>query len=404
VTAAKAPLTVLCIASYEKGQEFMRECKRQGCRTILLTSQSLENADWPRESLDDIFFIPDVDKEWNMQDALYGVSYLARSVQIDRIVPLDDFDVEKAASFREHLRVPGMGDTTARYFRDKLAMRVKAADGGIPVPSFCGIINYDRLRDYLAKESGPFVLKPRTQAGAIGIRKVANADEVWQQLNELGDQQSFYVLEKFVVGDIYHVDAIVSEKKPLFQLVSRYGTPPLEVSHQGRVFNTRVIPRDSDDAKALKTLNQKVLKEFGLVRGVSHSEYIKGADGQFYFLETSARVAGAHIAEMVEAATGLNLWAEWAKIETAPDPAKYMVKEQRKDYAGLLVSLAKQQSPDLSGYDDSEVYWRMNKEYHAGIIVRAPKLERVEELMSSYMGRFYNDFFMSLPPVEKAVD
>jgi biotin carboxylase len=404
VTAAKAPLTVLCIASYEKGQEFMRECKRQGCRTILLTSQSLENADWPRESLDDIFFIPDVDKEWNMQDALYGVSYLARSVQIDRIVPLDDFDVEKAASFREHLRVPGMGDTTARYFRDKLAMRVKAADGGIPVPSFCGIINYDRLREYLAKESGPFVLKPRTQAGAIGIRKVANADEVWQQLNELGDQQSFYVLEKFVVGDIYHVDAIVSEKKPLFQLVSRYGTPPLEVSHQGRVFNTRVIPRDSDDAKALKTLNQKVLKEFGLVRGVSHSEYIKGADGQFYFLETSARVAGAHIAEMVEAATGLNLWAEWAKIETASEPAKYTVKEQRKDYAGLLVSLAKQQSPDLSGYDDSEVYWRMNKEYHAGIIVRAPKLERVEELMSAYISRFYNDFFMSLPPVEKAVD
>lgn len=399
-----APLTVLCIASYEKGQAFMRECKRQGCRTLLLTSKSLENADWPRESLDDIFYMPDVDKEWNMTDTIHGVSYLARTLQIDRIVPMDDFDVEKAAALREHLRVPGMGDTTARYFRDKLAMRMKADEEGIAVPPFCGVINYARLRAYMESTPGPYVLKPRTMAGAIGIKKVANADEVWQRLNELGDQQSYYVLEKFVSGDIYHVDAIVSEKKAVYQIVSRYGTPPLEVSHQGRVFSTRTLAHNSDDARALKALNQKVLKAFGLVRGVSHSEYIKGADGTFYFLETSARVAGAHIAEMLEAATGLNLWEEWAKIETAREPSQYTVKEPRKEYAGLLVCLAKQEWPDLDAYNDPEVYWRLKKEHHAGIIVRSPKAERVEELTNAYMTRFYADFFTSLPPTEKAVD
>src|SRR5690242_8601917 len=128
------PLTVLCIASFEKGQEFMRQCKRLGCRTYLLTSKSLENADWPRESLDDIFYIPDVEQQWNMEDVIKGVSFLARSIQIDRIVALDDFDVEKAAALREHLRVPGMGDTTSRYFRDKLAMRKRAEDENISVP------------------------------------------------------------------------------------------------------------------------------------------------------------------------------------------------------------------------------------------------------------------------------
>ena len=41
--------TVLCIATYEKGQEFIRECKRQGCRVLLLTVDTLKDADWPRD-------------------------------------------------------------------------------------------------------------------------------------------------------------------------------------------------------------------------------------------------------------------------------------------------------------------------------------------------------------------
>src|ERR1051326_3848866 len=136
------PLTILCLASYEKGAEFMRECKRQGCRVFLLTSQSIEHANWPRESLDDIFLMPDQNKKWNRDDVIYGVSYMARTQNIDRIVALDDFDVETAAALREHLRVPGMGDTTARYFRDKLAMRTKARDEGLLVPEFIHVLNY----------------------------------------------------------------------------------------------------------------------------------------------------------------------------------------------------------------------------------------------------------------------
>jgi hypothetical protein len=48
-------LTILCISSYEKGHDFMKECKAHGCRVLLLTSKSLENAGWPRESIDEIF-------------------------------------------------------------------------------------------------------------------------------------------------------------------------------------------------------------------------------------------------------------------------------------------------------------------------------------------------------------
>jgi ABC-type branched-subunit amino acid transport system substrate-binding protein len=88
--------TILCISSYEKGQEFLRQAKREGWKVLLLTSKSLEYADWPKDHIDTIYYIPDINKEWHMPDVISGVSYLARTEQIDRIVALDDFDVEKA--------------------------------------------------------------------------------------------------------------------------------------------------------------------------------------------------------------------------------------------------------------------------------------------------------------------
>ncbi len=79
-------------------------------------------------------------------------------------------------------------------------------------------------------------------------------------------------------------------------------------------------------------MNRKVMKAFGMVRGVSHSEFIRGRDdGQLYFLETSARVGGAHIVDLIETATGINMWAEWAKVEIAGGKAPYQPPSPRKD-------------------------------------------------------------------------
>ncbi|HEY0377491.1 MAG TPA: hypothetical protein VGC87_11255 [Pyrinomonadaceae bacterium] len=399
------PITILCLASYEKGQEFMRECKRQDCRVLLLTSESIAEADWPRESVDEIFLIPDEGKKkWKLDDVIKGVSYLARAERIDRIVPLDDFDLETAAALREHLRVPGMGETTTRYFRDKLAMRVRAAEAGISVPEFIHVLNYDRLRDFMRRVPPPWLIKPRFEASATGIKKLTSPDEFWAAAEALGDRQSYYVLERYVPGDIYHVDSIVSEKEVVFAAAHKYGSPPLDVAHEGGVFTTATLPRGADDERALLEMNGRVLGAKNLMRGVSHTEFIKGrGDGRFYFLETSARVGGANIVELVEAATGINLWAEWAKIEIARGERRYELPPRGHDYAGLMVSLARQERPDTSAYDDPEIAWRMNKPYHAGLIVRSPDPARVAQLLEEYTRRFYTDFFARQPPAERPV-
>lgn len=394
-----AALTFLCITTYEKGQEFMRECRRQGCKVVLLTAEKLRDADWPRESLDDTFYLP---AEIALPDIVKAVTHLARNLKIDRIVALDEYDMETAATLREHLRIPGMGLTTMRYFRDKLAMRMRALDRGVRVPDFVPVVNHDDIRYYLDHVPGPWVLKPRQEASAIGIKKIHAPEQLWPVLDQLGDQQSSYLLEKFVPGEVCHVDSVVSENEVVFANASKYGKPPMNVAQGGGVFTTYTVARGSDTDSRLRAINRDLIAALGLVRGVSHAEFIHAhADGEFYFLECAARVGGAYINEMVEAATGINLWREWARIEIAGEDAKYTLPVTREEYAGVILSLARQEHPDTSAYDDPEVQLRIKKHHHAGLILRSPDSERVPGLLENYAQRFVEDFLAVEPPRDK---
>lgn len=394
--------TMLCLASYEKGQRFLKEAKQQGCRVLLLTSQSLQGK-WASSLYDDIFYMPDKEFEWNLLHMVQGVNHLCRTEKIEWIVPLDDFDLEKAALLREHLRLPGFGETATRHFRDKLAMRMRAAESGIQVPPFTSTFHYQDISDFLERVPPPWVLKPRLMAGAMGIRKCHSKEEVWENVHQLGDEQAYFVLEQFIPGDIFHVDSIWFKGEAVFAISSAYGTPPLEVANQGGIFTTETLEAGSAVDASLRDVNKAVLSAFGLRNGVSHTEFIRAkADGSIYFLETSARVGGANIADLIESACGLNLWTEWAKVEVACARGDaYQVVETPRQQAGLLVSLARQEWPNTDSFSEPELVWRMHKKHHVGFIVKSPQRERVSELLKLYTERVRQDFHASAPPRDK---
>ena len=402
---SRQPLTLLCLASFEKGHRFLTEAKRQGCRVYLLTSLSLkEKAHWPREALEDVFYMPDDEHQWNLEHTIAAVSHLYRTVLLDRIVPLDDFDLEKAAALREHLRIPGMGETHTRYFRDKLAMRIRTAEQSIQVPRFVHALNYETVGRFLETVPGPWVFKPRLMAGALGIKKCSHAQEVWDHIHRVGDDQANFLIEEFVPGDVLHVDSIWFQGEMRYAVASAYGRPPLEVSQGGGIFVTRLLERGSRLESAVIRFNERVLKTMGLENGVSHTEFIHAHhNGELYFLETSARVGGAHISDLIEHATGINMWAEWAKIEVASAFGDdYMPPQPGDDYAGLLVSLARQEWPDTSSFNDPEMVWRMDKRHHVGFIVKSHERRRVDELLFQYAERVRNDYHASAPALDRA--
>jgi D-ala D-ala ligase C-terminus len=399
------PVSFLCVSSYFKGNDFLRGMKSTGATVYLVTSKKLEHSAWDRESLDDIFFVEQgPQNEWHMPDVITGLAWLMRSKKIDRIVALDDFDVEKAAHLREHFRIPGMGETTCRHFRDKLAMRVEAADAGINVPAFTDLFHDEDIRQFAARVPAPWIVKPRGQASATGMKKVYSEHELWEHLETLGSDRHSYLVEQFKPGDVYHADALSIDGKVVFCRISQYLSTPFEVAHGGGIFRSVVVPFGSEDDKALQVMNADVMKAFGMQYSASHTEFIKNKeDGKFYFLETASRVGGAHLAEMVEYSSGVNLWMEWARIEYAvASGKKYSLPKVRKDYAGIVVSLTRQEWPDDRQFNDPEIAWRMTgKEHHIGLIVQSPKRERVLALLDDYAARVARDYHASAPAPDK---
>lgn len=382
----------------------MRQCKTEGCKVTLVTKEKMLHEDWPREAIDEVFALPN---DAPVELFLDLVAHIAKTNKPDRIVALEEFDVVVAGLAREHLCMNGMSSSTAKTFRDKYSMAVRARDAGLTVPEFVPAINDGEISDYLNRVSPPWVMKPRSDVSAIGIKKLETADEVWSTIDELNQREalreraSYHVLAQFIAGEVFHVDSLVRDGRVVFAGVNKYGRPPLQVAHGGGAYISQTIPYESPDRKKLIDINRRLIKAMRMETGATHAEFIKSdADGDFYFLEIAARVGGAYIADVLEAASGVNLWREWAKLEVSPAGAKPKLKP-RKEHAGIILSLAKQEIPDTAAYDDAEVVYRVKKKHHAGLIVRSQTHERVTELLNDYARRFENDFIAVLPPLER---
>ena len=386
--------TFLCISNYFKGADFLIQLKKLGNKVYLVTSDKLKDEAWPHQYIDEIFYMEGRDVDWNLEHLLLGVGNFMKSTNVDAIVALDDYDVEKATYLRENLRIGGMGQTTGRYFRDKLAMRMRAKSCGIPIPAFCSLFNDHDIDTFADTVAAPWVFKPRSEASANGIIKVYDKESLWIKINELGNNRFKYLLEQFKPGDVYHCDSLISEGKVIFSLTSKYLSTPMDVSHNGGVFRSMNIKYGSEDDKAIKKMNEMVMKGFGLKHGAAHTEFIKSNEnGQIYFLETSSRVGGAHIAEMVTEASNINLWKEWAAIEDSlVKETKYTLPKAKKGYAGIALTLSKIQHPDLSSFSDPEVCFKVPLAYHAGLVVKSNKQERVQTLLDDYGARLASEF------------
>ncbi len=396
-----SPKTVLAVASYFKGNRFLEAAKAEGARVYLLTVEKCLREPWARAALDDVFAVNTFHDRTALVNA---VAYLFRDLDFDLIVSLDDFDIEVAAFLREHFRMTdtGHGESTARFFRDKLAMRTKARELGIRIPDFCPLFHHADVAAFLARVPGSWLIKPRSEASAAGIRELHTADEVWAKVHDLGDEQSNHLIERMVPGDLFHVDSLTRDGKVIFAEVNAYARPLLDVYQGGGIYATRTYPRDHPDVAALAAANAQVLDGFGLGQGASHTEFMKAhADGQFYFIETSARVGGANTAEMVEAACGVNPWAEWAKLELARGGGRYELPPRKERYGGVVISLARQEHPDTSAFTDPEIVERIDMRHHIGFVLAADTPERIQELQADYMVRIARDFTAVLPGADK---
>ncbi len=399
---------IVIIASDYKGAEFIEECQNSGWRVTLVTRKKTLDNPWPWTAINDV---RSVDDDASALDYVRAVTNVAGSQQIDRVVGLDEFDVMTAAMAREHLNLPGMTCSFALRFRDKLTMRNIAHKAGIPCPEFVGSFNAMEINRFLTEVPAPWIVKPRHEVSAFGIRKCETAGDVWDVLTNLDnrsnwrDHPSQFLVERFIEGRVFHVDSVVDSGKVVACGVSQYGTTPFQVSHHGGVFTSSIVPYKSKERKQLEVMNRALLMAFEYNHGVAHAEFLQCAEtGEFYLLEVACRVGGAYIANVLEYACNFNLWREWAKIEIATDENPYKLPKLRKEFAGITLALANSDKPDTSHYTDEEIVYTVDKAKHVGFIFKSKKQSRIDELIGVYTERITNDFLAVAPVKERHDD
>lgn len=383
----------LCLARDFKGGALMRALHGRGHAVYLVTDEKNRGDDWPHEVIEYVRYVPARGRRpHDKQDFIAGAAWDLREHRIDRVLALDDFDVEDAALLREEFRLPGMGQTTARYFRDKLAMRQRARDAGIAVPAFSALFHRGQLERFLVEVPGPYVIKPRTEASAAGVTKVESAADALTASDRLGEHSYRYLIEAFAAGDVYHVDALTWRGEVGFARASAYGAPPLAIVQGGGSFQTRTLSPGSEAHAELLRENARLLRAFGLRSGASHTEFIRDAEGRLLFLETSSRVGGAYIANALARATGVDLWREWGLLAAAEfEGTPYAMPTDRGDVAAVVLRAIGDEWADVSGIDDPVVAEVIRRRYHVGFVLGANEeailldgQERVARWVASY--------------------
>ena len=117
-----------------------------------------------------------------------------------------------AALVAERLKLPGISVETARLACDKLAMKRRFRDAGVPVPWFAPVSSVAELRALLAEPGADLVIKPADSRGSRGVQRLARVHDV-QAAFELAcrySPTSRVMVEAYLDGPQVSTESIVT--------------------------------------------------------------------------------------------------------------------------------------------------------------------------------------------------
>ena len=235
---------------------------------------------------------------------------VAKEEQIDGVITdQTDIAVRTVAYVAENMGLPGIGYATAKLLTDKIMMRDRCMELGIPTIDYKCVSSYEDALEFYRSLDSNAIIKPADNQGSRGVFKIVSEEKLKERFPEtIGYSGSGrVVIERFIEGTEFEVDSIVlqhEEKTLMHADLTPYNIPDVFAS------TTRLYPSVAEK-KVLENLlqtNHDVITGFGLKQGVTHSEYIMDDRGVIYLIEAAARGGGTYISSHIaELQTGVDV-------------------------------------------------------------------------------------------------
>jgi biotin carboxylase len=251
-----------------------------------------------------------------------GVLAIARANRIDGVVPVNDYGVPTAAFVAGALGLPGISAESALWATDKAAMRERWIRCGVPCPAVAIATTCAEFERAVDEVGFPCILKPAHGIGGAS-RGVVMVHDRGELATAIAFSQSFYadkttLVEQFVIAEAEHsAEVIVHDGVPHVVAISdkRKSRLPYRVD-KSVIYPTAIAPARRESL--VRTIERAVLA-LDISVGAAHVELATTRDG-FMLFELGARCGGGGTPELVRYSTGVDEFAEVARVLAGDAP------------------------------------------------------------------------------------
>jgi biotin carboxylase len=219
----------------------------------------------------------------------------------DRAVPV-------VAGVAGALGLPGIGTETAHLMTNKIAMRRRLADAGVPQPRFAALRHIQDLPAAVDAVGFPAVLKPADSAGQRGLFLVASVDGVERHLHAALAQST----DEEAILESYHPGLEVNGL-----LVARGGEVTVVTLSDRRrpagvgfgVAVAHIYPSTlfGDALAEVERVGRSTIHALGLRDGIAYPQVIWGDDGVARLIEVAARIPAGQMDSVARYGVGVDL-------------------------------------------------------------------------------------------------
>jgi biotin carboxylase len=223
------------------------------------------------------------------------------TVSADRAVPV-------VAAVAEARGLPGIGPEAAHLLTNKIAMRRRLGERGVPQPRFAAVRTLSETRRAADEVGFPAVLKPADSGGQRGVFRVESLDDVDTHLHEalVASPTGEAILEEFVDGIELNGMLVARDDEVIPLTLSDRLRPPGIGFGVGwiHVYPPTIPPAQLAEAERIAAHTVHAL---GLRNGIAFPQLIAHPDGRVVVVECAARIPGGQMADLVHWAVDVDL-------------------------------------------------------------------------------------------------
>ncbi|WP_432358927.1 ATP-grasp domain-containing protein [Sporosarcina sp. UB5] len=313
--------TIIFIGTNKSGssREAIRAAERLGYFTVLFTNN--ERQIQQRKEYVDVHEMTLVDTT-NLAAMRKEIRLLqSKGNEIMTIASFVDSNVARALKLCEEFCPNGTSSSAVDIMENKAGTR--ASLNGLPyTPKFITLPPKVKLEPSTIEvfPRFPLIVKSSSSTGSKDVLQASDLEQLKRHIRKLNekDPDESIIIEEFIEGDQYLVEAIVHEKK-----IQIAGVIQQEITYGKRFIITgygvlAIVPKQLNDS--IMEVLSAIIEKFDIRNGALHVE-MRLTDNGWRIIEINPRISGGAMNNMLKAAFGFDLVEETLKLYLGEKPS-----------------------------------------------------------------------------------